>query len=370
MLTMPILMIFYDRMGFTTEQSFWLKSCYSLSIVVFEIPSGYASDVWGRKRTLVIGSILGTVGFVIYSLFNSFYAFMVAELTLGLGMSFVSGADSAMIYDTLHAHGREAEYAKYEGRNFSVGNFAEAIAGTIGGSLATLSIHYPFYAQTLIAFTAVPAALTLVEPPSVRRSQKHSNILQVLRYSLVTNKALRNNILYSSLLGCATLSMAWVYPLRLAALGFNEFQIGVIHTVLNLLLGCVTLFAYKIEQALKPRKTVWLSTISLTVAFILAGLSSRYVFLLVMLCFYFCRGIATPVLKDYVNRMASSDIRATVLSVRSLFIRGMFVVVGPFFGFMTDTFSLEWAFVLLGIALMAASAIGISAFLRALENKE
>lgn len=369
MLTMPILMIFYGEMGFTAHESFLLKSCYSLSIVIFEIPSGYAADVWGRKKTLVTGSILGTVGFAIYSLFSGFYAFMIAELILGLGMSFISGADSAMIYDTLLAQGREKEYAKYEGRNFSVGNFSEAIAGTIGGALAAINIHYPFYAQTFIAFIAIPASLTLVEPPMTKScGEKHTNIIEMVRYALITNKALRWNILYSSILGCATLSMAWVYPLRLSKLGYNEFEIGTIHTCLNLILGGVTLFSYRIEQRLKPRATVWLSTLSLTTAFVLAGIASEYWLLAVLGAFYFCRGIATPVLKDYVNRMTSSDIRATVLSVRSLIIRGMFVLVGPFFGSMTDNYGIENAFIILGIAFIAITMAGISLFLKALKK--
>lgn len=368
MLTMPILMIFYADCGLSAEESLSLKSYYSLSIVLFEVPSGIAADVWGRRKTLILGSILGTVGFVIYSLFDSYIAFMIAELTLGLGMSFISGSDSAMIYDTLLAHGREGEYAKYEGRNFSVGNFAEAAAGFVGGALATLSLRYPFYAQTLIAFTAIPAALTLVEPPRSKTVGRKHDMLGALRYSLVDNSALRWNILYSSVLGCATLTMAWIYPLRLTALGFNELHIGAIHTCLNLLLGIVTLFSYRIEQILGPRRTVWLSTITLTVAFVAAGLSGEWSFLLVMAIFYFCRGIATPVLKDYVNRMTPSSIRATVLSLRSLIIRGCFVIAAPAFGRASDTLGLEDAFVLLGIAFMAITGAGIGLFLKALRS--
>ena len=367
MLTMPILMIFYDQMGFTAHQSFILKSCYSVAIVLFEIPSGYVADRWGRRNTLIIGSILGTIGFVIYSFFSGFYPFMLAELTLGIGMSFISGADSAMLYDTLKAHGRESEYVKYEGWNFSVGNFSEAIAGMIGGALALASIHYPFYAQTLIAFTAIPAAIGLVEPPVVKQvGAKYMNILEVLKHCLFTNVALRWNIIYSSVPGCATLSMAWVYPLKLSDLGYNEFEIGTAHTLLNLLLGAVTLFSYKIERKLGPKVTVWFSTLTLTTSFILAGISSEYWLFGVLTMFYFCRAIATPVLKDYVNRMTTSDIRATVLSVRSLIIRGLFVLVGPFFGYMTDGFGISCAFVILGITFLVVTMSGIGLYLKAL----
>lgn len=369
MLTMPILMIFYAQMGFSAHESFILKSCYSIAIVLFEIPSGYIADRWGRRNTLIIGSILGTLGFVIYSLFSGFYPFVIAELTLGIGMSFISGADSAMLYDTLKAHGQEREYVKYEGWNFSVGNFSEAIAGAIGGALAVASIHYPFYAQTLIAFTAVPAAFGLVEPPVVKQvGAKYMNIIDVLKHCLIANRALRWNIAYSSVLGCATLSMAWVYPLKLSDLGYNEFEIGTTHTFLNLLLGAVTLVSYKIERFFGPKVTVWISTLTLTSAFILAGISSEYWLLAVLTMFYFCRAIATPVLKDYVNRMTSSDIRATVLSVRSLIIRGLFVLVGPFFGFLTDDLGLNIAFVLLGATFMVVTLSGISLYLKALRQ--
>ncbi len=63
MLTMPILMLFYKDMGFTNEEAFRLKAIYSIAIVIFEIPSGYLADVLGRRTTLIMGAILGTLGF-------------------------------------------------------------------------------------------------------------------------------------------------------------------------------------------------------------------------------------------------------------------------------------------------------------------
>jgi len=134
MLTMPILFIFYSDLGLSELEMFQLKAFYSLSIVIFEIPSGYVADVIGRKKTLIFGSILGTAGFAIYSFYSGYWAFMTAEIILGLGQSFISGADSAMLYDSLKADNRENEYVKFEGRNFSVGNFSEAIAAYEEGS--------------------------------------------------------------------------------------------------------------------------------------------------------------------------------------------------------------------------------------------
>jgi MFS family permease len=121
MLTMPILMLYYKDHGFSDAQAFELKAAYSLGILIFEVPSGYFADIIGRRRTLLLGAILGTLGFLIYSTTSGFYAFLLAEITLGIGQSFISGADSAMLFDTLEHFGHTDDYIKYEGRNYTVG---------------------------------------------------------------------------------------------------------------------------------------------------------------------------------------------------------------------------------------------------------
>jgi len=83
------------------HEIFILQSIYSISIVVFEIPSGYFADVIGRKKTILIGAWLGLIGYSIYSFTEGFWSFVFAEITLGIGQSMISGADSAMLYDSL-----------------------------------------------------------------------------------------------------------------------------------------------------------------------------------------------------------------------------------------------------------------------------
>ena len=100
-LVMPIVVLFYQDNGLNMSQIFLLKSVYSIAMVAAELPSGYLADVWGCRRTLLLGAILGTIGIIIYSISSGFTSFLGAEIVLGIGFSFVSGADSAMLYDSL-----------------------------------------------------------------------------------------------------------------------------------------------------------------------------------------------------------------------------------------------------------------------------
>jgi MFS family permease len=101
MLVMPIVVLFYKENGLNVTQVFILQSVYSLSIVLLEIPSGYFADVLGRKNTISLGAILGFVGYAIYSVTSGFWGFFIAEVLLGFGQSMISGADSALLYDSL-----------------------------------------------------------------------------------------------------------------------------------------------------------------------------------------------------------------------------------------------------------------------------
>jgi MFS family permease len=75
MLYMPIIGLFYADNNLSAFQLFIIQAGYSFSSAVFEIPSGYFADVVGRRKTLIIGSCMGTLGFTIYALGGSFAHF-------------------------------------------------------------------------------------------------------------------------------------------------------------------------------------------------------------------------------------------------------------------------------------------------------
>ncbi len=119
---MPIVVPFYQSNGLSMKDIMVLQAVYSVAIVILEIPSGYLADVIGRRKTLIIGAMFGTIGFTTYSLSFGFVGFLVAEIILGIGQSCISGADSAMLYDSLLEKGQVKKYTRFEVRITSRGN--------------------------------------------------------------------------------------------------------------------------------------------------------------------------------------------------------------------------------------------------------
>lgn len=345
---------------------FLLKAIYSVAVVLMEIPSGWMADVWGRKKTLILGSILGCTGFLIYSFSYGFIAFILAEVILGIGHSFVSGADSAMLYDSLKADDKTNRYTKEEGRITSFGNFAEAIAGVIGGFLAALSLRTPFYFQFAVAATAIPAALTLVEPKfkSTKHIQSVKNLVTNIRKTLSVNQNLRISILLSAVTGTATLTFAWLVQPFFKAIELPVEMFGIFWTALNLSVGVSSIFAHKVERFLGKQKSLLIIIILVSAGYFLSGIWISYWGIGFLFLFYLIRGLATPILKNYINEYTESEIRATMLSVRNFIIRITFAVIGPLLGWITDNISLNNAFILAGSIYLIAAVFVVFPWLK------
>jgi hypothetical protein len=95
----------------------------------------------------------------------------------------------------------------------------------------------------------------------------------------------------------------------------------------------------------------------LSMGFIAVGLRLSFFAIAPLIVFYFFRGAAHPILKNYINNLAPSDKRATILSLRSLVIRILFSGFGPVFGYLTDTISLKIALMLCGISVFVPTTV-------------
>jgi MFS family permease len=291
---------------------------------------------------------------------------VVAETILGVGMSLVSGADSAMLYDSLASAGASGRYTRYEGRITSFGNFAEAFAGIIGGLLAAYSLRTPYYFQAGIAFLAIPAALILREPPVHGNIRKPGlrDIFAIIRKVMHGDRKLFWNTIFSAVTGVSTLTMAWFAQPFFIRAGLQVTLFGVVWALLNLSVGIAAMYAWRAESSLGPRKTVILFTFFLLLGYFGLALGGIYMGFVFLLLFYFARGLATPTLRNYINIITTSDTRATVLSVRNFIIRGLFAVLGPLYGLVTDRYGLSEALLLAGLVFGILSIGSLFFFLK------
>ena len=353
MLSMPIIILFFKENGLSLTEIMTLQGAYSLTVALFEVPSGYLADLFGRKACIVFSTIFSFVGFLFFCFFSGFYYFLVAQILVGFAGSLISGSDSAIIYDTLLQTNNKDDYAKIEGRNYAIGNFSEATAGIFGGFLAVSSIYLPVYVQTAFIFLSIPIAFTLVEP-EIKNITSSKNSLQsifiLVKSTLFESSKLRWLIVYSSAMGVATLSMAWFSQPFFIAIDLPLVLFGIFWALLNFSSGISSYNSHYFSNKFNYKSLIYFSVI-MSLSFFLLGFSIISYGLFFIFIIYFLRGIVTPILRNEINKITSSNIRATVLSVRSFIIRVSFAILAPVLGFIAEHNSLSITFYFLAVVV-------------------
>lgn len=354
MVAMPIIVLFFQEHGLTLTEVMILQSIYSFSVALFEIPSGFIADVFGRKRTIVLSTIFTFIGFLVFSFFGGFYAFAIAQVLVGIGGSLMSGSDSAIIYDTLLETNSKTTYTKIEGRTYAIGNFSEAFAGILGGFLAVGSIYMPIYVQTSILFFSIPIAFTLIDPSMHKENKLDRSfkaVLEVVKFAMVDNQKLKWLIIYSSAMGVATLSMAWFAQPFFKSINIPLAYFGILWAVLNFSAGLTSFNAHLLDKKDNNYKILFYLALSMLTSFIFLGYNASVFGLIFILFIYLLRGLVTPILRNEININTTSNKRATVLSFRSLIIRISFAISAPILGYIADNYSLAISFYGLAIVV-------------------
>jgi MFS family permease len=365
MLYMPVVLLYYKDNNLNNFDLFLLHGVYSIIVAISEIPSGYAADVWGRKKTMIIGLFLGFIGFAIYSVTHGFWGFLLAEIALGIGQGFTSGCDTALLYDSLQEQKKEHRYIKLEGNISAAGNVAEAVAGISVTLLAFTIIRNYYYLQTFIAFLAFVCSFFLVEPFIHHHEEKNWNtIINIVKQSLWQNRLLSRYIIFSSIIGFASLSMAWFAQIFLYQAGLPKALFGITWTGLNLVVAAGSLSSAWIHKKIGIKRTLIYILLFSSFGFLLASQTITIYGIFFLSVFYFVRGTAHPIMKDRINRLTESHVRATVLSVRSFIIRILFFALGPLLGWITDKFSLSVALELGAMTVLIPGIIFVTAILR------
>lgn len=356
MIIMPIIVLFFEEHGLSLTQIMILQATYSFTVALFEIPSGFFADIYGRRLSLFYGSIFIFIGYLIFSFFSGFNEFFIAEIFLGIGGSLVSGADSAIIYDTLLELKEDEDYTKIEGRNYGIGNVSEGIAGVLGGFLALTSLDLPVYIQTFVMFFSIPISYSLIEPKSSYKLAKSLNsILIIVKETFLHNNKLKWYIIYSSAMGVGTLSIAWFVQPFLIELQTPLVYYGIIWASLNIIAGITSYYSYLFN---KNNLLTYISLLMI-ISFICLGLNITIYGLIFIVLIYIIRGVITPNLRNLINVNSTSERRATVLSLRSFMIRISFAIIAPILGYITDSYNISYVFYVLAIIVGLTSLLAV-----------
>jgi MFS family permease len=136
----------------------------NLAGFILEIPSGYASDKFGHKRTLVFARVAVLLSSITFLFANNLLLLCVASVLLSLGQAFQSGTGTAFMHETFRDLGREKDYTRVMGKASAIGFAVPAVFMTLVPFLVTWSMKGPFLVAVIIDLIGLWASIALVAP--------------------------------------------------------------------------------------------------------------------------------------------------------------------------------------------------------------
>lgn len=396
----PVFMLLFVDYGLTPSQFFYLNIVWAASWVLLEIPSGAMADLVGRRNLLVVTGILMIVEMAVLAFAPTgnptllLVLFTINRVLSGFGEAAASGADEALAYDTLAAEGIEDQWSRVLEWAMRLSSIAFPIALLVGGvvydaeqmnrilgwigleaNLTTAeTMRFPIYLCLGTAVITLLAALGLREPKAhVEQAEEATSApdphhpvrsafavtlnagLWILRSPLAL-VVIAGGLMFDSVIRTFVTSTSVYYEV----IGFTPAQFGII----GALTGALGIFTSRLARNMAEHRSPLfnvsvIATLGLTG---LVGLPFAVAFwgVLATVPLFVGFGFVTFFVSFYLNRVAPSKQRATILSFKGLAFNLGYGVIGLFFGLVLD---LERA----GLEGLTGKALDQAVYVEALE---
>lgn len=284
---------------------------YGLTQAIFQIPYGMASDVFGRKRVIVLGLVLFAVGSVVAGVADDIYTVILGRVIQGAGA--ISAAVTALA----------ADLTREQHRTKVMAMIGSSIGLVFAGSLVLAPLLYSwigmagiFYLTGALALAAIFVVRYVVpEPPAIDRSLGEPIGLKGV---LADGQLLRLNFGIFTL-HLAQMAMFVVIPIALVATGglplTQHWQIYLPVVLASFVIMVPAIIYAERRAKLKP---VFLAAIVLLLAAEVGfALSRESLFALVgwLLAFFVAFNILEASLPSLVSRIAPPQAKGTALGI-------------------------------------------------------
>lgn len=383
----PVVSVFVpllSSLNFTMTEFFLIQSCFSLAVVIVEIPSGYFADLYGRRTTLLFAAILSGIGFTYLFFAKELWQFYIYELIIGSSMAMATGTDFAILFDSVTEDLKDPETknflctphevtqrtSSWSSRFQSGAMLGEATSAFIGGVLAFYNINYNLIATGIAGWFPFIVTLFLSEP-EIKRMDKKShieNFKMIIREMFYNSKLLRLLLLNFLIWSIATLSAVWLIQKYWTDHNISLFYVGCLWGSLSLISFGFSRFAFQIEHKIGLRNSLMISSIFIISAYMLLPFVGFATSIFFVSFIYMARGVQSVIYREELNIRLGEEIRATANSVFSLLFRFVFMVLGPVMGAFIDLNGVKFLFPVLGIMFLLLFFVTLMPFLKEIDR--
>lgn len=364
-LWIPVWIVFLtEEGGFSLTQVTGAEGLFLVGVLLLEVPTGAVADKWGRSRSLGLGALFLGVSVLIFAFTTTFTVLLTSFMLWSVASTLMSGADNALLFDTLKAAGQQGSYERVAGRGHALNWMGVGVATFLGGPVAALTdIRFTILFGAGTCLLTALVAFLMWEPAHERGPEEEDAPPERYVRSIATafgevgrNREVRNVIL---LTGTAFACMEGLMYLVQPYLVNRGIEVGVLFSMLQVptfLIGIGGgLLASRVQG--QARKLMILLPAIAAGAYLSLALAPGLTGYAAFPLMYGLASLLMPLATGHINRQVDSKRRATVLSIHAMAGSLMLAGLAPALGFATDEWGLATAFAVGAIATVASLSL-------------
>lgn len=208
------------------------ETVFHITSLIFEIPSGVLADVFGRKKMLIVSSIMRMIGNIIMILSDNLFTVCLSIAFHALSYNFSSGTGDALAYDSLKAANAESRFERFESDQLVIYRLCSGIS-TLCAGFALFIGHRLAYGTDLITGViqiAVLMSLSEMYAPAPEQSGSIAARLAIcLKESFTFMKSAKRAMklmIVNSLIGAADTLLLFFLQAKLPERGIPHRLLG------------------------------------------------------------------------------------------------------------------------------------------------
>ena len=314
------------------------ETVFHITSLIFEIPSGVLADVFGRKKMLIVSSIMRMIGNIIMILSDNLFTVCLSIAFHALSYNFSSGTGDALAYDSLKAANAESRFERFESDQLVIYRLCSGIS-TLCAGFALFIGHRLAYGTDLITGViqiAVLMSLSEMYAPAPEQSGSIAARLAIcLKESFTFMKSAKRAMklmIVNSLIGAADTLLLFFLQAKLPEGGIPHRLLGA--ALLFMEIGGIIGSKLITKLPKLSYRCVFCISSVMVLAGIVAEHSPMYA---VMALGGFIAAVADDALQVRTNvllqDMFPSEQRATLTSLESFTFSVIMIVLSPLAGF-------------------------------------
>ncbi len=359
-----VLVPFMTSLGISMTDFFLLQSFFGAVIVIMEIPSGYAADLFGRKKALIFGALMNGLGFLVLYFSTKLWHLYIHEFLLAVSISLISGADYALLFDSIKTIGRSAQ-VKWTSYFMAASFVGEACAALVGSVLSFFSISYVMFATLIVGWFPLIASFFFkeIEVNKMDKKKHKENFKLVFKHLFMDSAFLRFLIINFVIWSLSTMCVVWLIQKYWEENNLPLMWFGLLWAVYSVIGALSNHYSYKLENKFGSKAILMICALLVSAAYLVVPHVGFICGIIVLSLFYIARGFFQPLFKEGFNHRLKEEFRATANSIYSMVFRLAFMVIGPFLGLYVDQFSLMGLFTILGALFLSFTVFFLLPFL-------